>query len=180
MENNNIFSNSETVAELSAAVNAESKKPKKPLPPLAIVGIILAVIALGTGLYFLLRSRASSEADLVPAPEIVYTTPEGSEDPEEDYLNYLDKQKSSAKSSSEQLSLTLDAFNMKLMLKKYDEAQEILDAIDESAYSSPSELYQLYSAYARLYDTSALDNATLFAEYTAKADEQHKILTGEQ
>ena len=181
MENNNIFSSSETVADLSATMNhTDAAHPKrKPVSLFIVLGVII-LIGAGIATYFLLnRSSAPAvDEDGVPLPETVYATPEGSEDAEGDYLKYLEKQKSSAKTPDEALSVTIDEFNLKIMLEKFDEAADTLATVDESSLTDSGK-YQLYSAYMRLYSESALNDPAQLAEYTSKAETQYKIITGE-
>lgn len=179
MENNNVFSG-ETVADFSAAVNSAESAPKKRPPLLFVIVAAILVVALGVAVYFLFFKKPAPAVDEngVPLPETVYTTPEGSEDPEGDYLEYLEKQKSTAKTPDAALSATIDEFNLKLMLEKYDEAATILAGVDENSLTDSGK-YQLYSAYTRLYAASALNDPISLAEYQSKAETQYKIITGE-
>ena len=112
------------------------------------------------------HTEASSSAE--PAS---YYVSENSIDSESEYKKWLKEQKISAKTSEESLLAFLDEVFFQISLKNYDAAKTILDNIDLSAHSSSAELYQYWNTYSRLYAEDALNNETLFIEYSVRANE---------
>ncbi len=182
MEQNNISSGSGTIAD-SSSVDTQQIHESPFRPSTAVIAAVAGVIVVIAGaiIFFVTRKPQTTppvdEAGL-PVAETVYSTPEGTEDAEADYIKHLEKQQAAAKTPDEELYSVIDKANLKIMLEKYDEAQEILDDIDTSELSDAG-LHQLYTAYVGLYSPNALDDAARFAEYEAKVEAQRKILIGE-
>ena len=160
-----------------AAPNPAAPAEKKPLA-LIIFIVVVAVLVLATAGFFIYRalSKDSAPAEEPPVSGLAYTTPEGSTDPEADYLAYVEETKSSSSATSEEsLQATLSAVSLKLMLNKPDDALALLQAIDSNSLDH-SGLYQLYYAYTRVYSEDGLGNPTLYNEYLAQAEAERAII----
>ncbi|MBQ3261503.1 hypothetical protein IJH29_02520 [Candidatus Saccharibacteria bacterium] len=152
-----------------------NKGAKHVLLILIIIALAITVVAL---LIILLTNRnngtgESSNGDTYEnAPTsagTIYVTPTDSTDPEGDYMKWLDEQKTSAENSVDTLRATLNQASFQISLENYTEAKNILDSIDLSAHQSNTELFQYWNVYSRLYSPTALDDATLYEEYSARA-----------
>lgn len=176
-------------APQSGSIVSDKRASRPPMPSwqkkrLIIIGSAVGVVAIAVVIFFIIRSLPSApnqtdeEGNYVPT--VAYSTPADSEDPEGDYLNYLEEEKNKAKTSVEELTAILNQANFEVMTEDYDAALAILDAIDPANYPSHSELFQLYSAYARLYAETAMNQPDLFAEYSQKAEEEKQLLINQQ
>ena len=139
------------------------------------VGLLISagVIALGVIAFVIIHFLPASNPGGVKVTT-VYVTPKDSEDPEADYLEYLESTKTDPEST---LNATLSQFNFKMFGKKTDEAFTFLKTIDVSEYSdSPESLYKIYSAYAYYYSPGGVDDSASYEKYNALAEEQRKLL----
>lgn len=175
----------------STPVIATNDNPHTPVPSksskrlLIIISSIVGVAVIGLITFFLfLRPTATlvPEGDSEPSLDdesidysvpievtTTYSTPENSEDPEQDYINHLEQQKKSAKNSTEELEAILSQASIKIAWGEYDEAKTIIDNIDMSKYPSANEQFMYYNVLSNLYDKDALNNPELYQEYYDKA-----------
>lgn len=186
MDNNNYQLPSDAPASVrpigpQSTIVTSDPNPAKNKKRLILIIVIVTVVLLGAGGFFLWKykfaPKSSSEIDEVVT---VYSTPVNSEDPEGDFIEHLESEIDSAETTAEALTAIINRFDYACVFQEdYDSALKILSDINISTYSDPTDLYKIYSAYARLYSAENLNDSTLYEEYTAKADEQLKLITGE-
>lgn len=152
-----------------------AKKPHKGL----FIGIIVAVLLIGGGVgtyYFLNKRPDDSSEETTPEEEgtsaeveVLYVTPEDSEDPVGDFTAHLEEEKAKATNHEEafEAELSLIAFN--IAIEKYDEALAGLNNFDTSEFSE-EEWYRYYNTYVNYYKSRGLDEENaLLDEYSQKA-----------
>ena len=143
------------------------------------IGIIITVLALGGGVtYYILNNPSSENPSEETTPEeegtsaeveVLYVTPEDSEDPVGDFTAHLEEEKAKATNHEEAVEAehSLIAFN--IAIEKYDEALAGLNNFDTSEFSE-EEWYRYYNTYVNYYKSRGLDEENaLLDEYSQKA-----------
>lgn len=160
-------------------------KKASPAVPIIIISVLaLAIIGLAIFLIFGNKSSYNPE-DYAPDEtsegtsaevEVLYSTPEDSEDPVGDFTNYLKEEENKAKTEEEKLDAVFRLVSFNIAIEDYDGAKEILDSIDESTLNK-EDLYRYLNSYAVYYE--AIGENALFDEYTMKATEARNRLINE-
>ena len=133
---------------------------------LIIVGAIL-LIGVAVALYFIFRQPSGDEstekADEEPV-EIVWAPSEDSADPAQEYINAQEATINSADATTdEKLDAQLQIVNLYAVTGQYEEGETILNSINRDSLTY-RQLFNLYSAYAYLYEHSG--NETAYKEYS--------------
>lgn len=164
--------------------NIDSPKQKRVWPyivaVLLIIGIIIAVIIL---IYQPLNPLTSDividqeEDKPVSTGESLYTTPSDSEDPEGDFLNYLEEKKEASKDEDSKFDSDMEIIGFQIISERYEEAETALSKYDPNTLSAQHQ-FQLYNVYMNLY--RATENQAKFDEYNIlSSDARKRIATGE-
>lgn len=163
--------------------NAAPQKRKPSLPKMKVLIVCLAgLILVGGGFaafYFYNKAKDKSSDDPESLATITYITPEDSEDPEGDYLNYLKSKTAKAKNGIDKISALVQESAQYISMNDMESARAALDGIDESSLETNEEKYSYYNAYANLYDVDALNDPELCADYRRKAEEIIEIIDRE-
>lgn len=133
---------------------------------LIIVGAIL-LIGVAVALYFIFRQPSGDEStektDEEPV-EIVWAPSEDSADPAQEYINAQEATINSADATTdEKLDAQLQIVNLYAVTGQYEEGETILNSINRDSLTY-RQLFNLYSAYAYLYEHSG--NETAYKEYS--------------
>ncbi len=133
---------------------------------LAIVGAIL-LIGVAAVLFFIFRQPSTDKPTEQPEEEpaeIVWAPSEDSKDPSREYIEAHEATINSADATDdEKLDAQLQIVNLYAVTGLYDEGEAMLNAIDRDSLSY-RQLFNLYSAYAYLYEHSG--NETAYKEYS--------------
>ena len=144
---------------------------------LLIVGLIL-LIGVGIALYFILRPAPTSDTDAEESAEIIWTPSADADNSGQEYIN--NKQATidnAATTTDEKLKAELDIANLYSATNRYTEAETLLNSIARESLTH-RQLFNLYSAYAYLYNHSG--NETAYKEYSALVDQELDTYWGEE
>ncbi|MBR5389206.1 hypothetical protein IK146_01455 [Candidatus Saccharibacteria bacterium] len=146
---------------------------------LLIVGAIL-LIGVVVALYFIFRKPTvdTTVDDGEESTEIVWAPSEGSEDPGQDYVN--DKQSTIDNpdaTTDEKLDAQLSIANLYSVTGAYEEAESLLNGINRDALTY-RQLFNLYSAYAYLYEHSG--DETAYDTYSNLVEDILKVYWDEE
>lgn len=143
--------------------------------PLLIISIILVVIGLGIGTYFLFFNKSAAPQNQESSSDTSETTDDdssnpSSEKPEEERLKDYDKEISAATNEIDRLNLILDNVVVLTDLGRTGEALTRLQSVD-TANLSDFDLYRVYLHFAYVYDN--MDDAATADDYRNLADSAH-------
>ena len=157
---------------------------KNPIVAILICAIALVVcLAIVFALNSTKKPETNNDLDDTTAEdenvevETVYTTPEGSEDAQADYTNWLDQQKQSAKTTDEVFDADMQIVSNEISLENYSKALELLDAINRDELTR-DQLFRLYNIYSRVYEANG--DTAKYDEYTSLRTEQLNFLMDEE
>lgn len=146
---------------------------------LVIIGVIL-LIGIAVALYFIFRKPpVDTPTDGgEDSTEIVWAPSEESEDPGQEYIN--DKQSTIDNpdaTTDEKLDAQLSIANLYAVTGAYEEAEALLNGINRDALTY-RQLFNLYSAYAYLYEHSG--DETAYDKYSNLVDDILKVYWNEE
>ncbi len=185
-ENPEKLEDSKVVGKSEFNPNSRKKKPNLGL----IFGILAGVLILGGGITYFALNNSPSDNPSEDAPEkeetgtsaeveVVYVTPEDSEDPVGDFTNHLEEEKSKASTDEEKFEAELSLITFNITIEKYDEALAGLNNFDTSNFSE-EDWYRYYNTYVNYYKSRGLDEENaLLDEYSAKAADAYNRLVNE-
>lgn len=117
-------------------------------------------------------SGADDTGEIIEA-ETVYTTPEGTEDPEAAYSEWLEEQKESAETDEEKFDAEIQIINNEIGNGEFEDALSRLDAISRDNLST-EQLFRLYNVYTRAFEGNG--DTEQYDEYVELRTEQLNIL----
>ena len=153
----------------------ERRQSNRSRLPLFVAGAVL-LIGIAVALYFIFRpaptpdgTDASDSAD----SEVIWAPAADSTDPSGDYISHQQSIiNNSDATTDEKLEAQLSIANLYSVTERYGEAQTLLDSISRGSLTH-RQLFNLYSAYAYLYehsgDTAAYNEYSLLVEETLNA-----------
>ena len=160
-------------------------KKASPVVPIIIISVLVLAI-IGLIIFLILgNNNGNNPEDFAPDEtsegtsaevEVLYSTPDDSEDPVGDFTNYLKEEEAKAETEEEKYDAIFRQISFNIAIEEYDKAKEILDSIDESTLGK-EDLYRYLNSYAVYYE--AIGENALFDEYTMKATEARNRLINE-
>lgn len=163
----------------SAQVSPTKKTRHNKTPVVIAIVVATALVIIAAIIIFLRVAQTPPNGDGAynEAPRVVYSTPENSEDPDADYLSYLEENAKKATTNNESLNYLIDSADFYCMNGDYDKALEVLDGLSLDKYSDPVDLYKIYQAYALIYSEDFLNESNLYEQYNLLAEEQLQLYT---
>ena len=170
---------------IETEVSTDKKKSKLKLV-LICSGVIIICL---TGIFIIISNNNSntewigddsSETDdigEIVEVETVYTTPEGVEDAEAAYSEWLAEQKQSADTPEAVFDADMQIITNEISQENYDKAIELLDAISRDSLDD-TQLFRLYNVYTRVYEGNG--DTEKYNEYVELRTEKLNFLNVEE
>jgi len=145
-----------------------------------IIGIVAILIIVSINSEKEKNDNNPSETDdtgEIVEVETVYTTPEGVEDAEAAYSEWLAEQKQSADTPEAVFDADMQIITNEISQENYDKAIELLDAISRDSLDD-TQLFRLYNVYTRVYEGNG--DTEKYNEYVELRTEKLNFLNGEE
>lgn len=168
-----------TVSDSSASV--VRKEVNKPLLLTLIIAGVFIIVLVVAVIILLNRNQGSSDNNpssedtgQIVEVETIYTTPDGVEDAEAAYSEWLEEQKESAETPEAVFDADMQIISNEISQENYDKALGLLDAISRDDLDT-TQLFRLYNIYTRVYEGNG--DTEKYDEYVDLRTEQLNFLT---
>ena len=167
-----------TVSDSSASV--VRKEVNKPLLLTLIIAGVFIIVLVAAVIILLHRGSTApienpdGDTGEIVEVETIYTTPDGVEDAEAAYSEWLEEQKESAETPEAVFDADMQIISNEISQENYDKAIELLDAISRDDLDT-TQLFRLYNIYTRVYEGNG--DTEKYDEYVDLRTEQLNFLT---